>query len=53
MPGLKDDIKENGVEAFQETVDKLVDEWKEAKIDLAIIGEICVGKSSFINALRG
>ena len=38
---------------IQEIVKARLEQWKEVEINFAIIGSSGVGKSSFINAIRG
>ncbi len=42
----------SGIVGVQRSMKQKLDRWKEVKIDLAILGESGVGKSSFINAIR-
>ena len=53
MPGLKKDFEENGIKASLERMEEELDQWKETKINLAFVGDTCIGKSSLINAIRG
>ena len=53
MTELEAEIQNKGIEAAQQAVKKELDEWKEIHISLAIIGDSGVGKSHFINAIRG
>ena len=53
MAELEGEIQNQGIEAAQQAVKKELDGWKEIHISLAIIGDAGVGKSCFINAIRG
>ena len=46
-------IEQNGIEAVQEQMSKKLETWKEKEIKLCVTGMGGVGKSHFINAIRG
>ena len=46
-------IEEKGIEAVQQQMSKQLESWKEKKIKLCVTGMGGVGKSHFINAIRG
>ena len=46
-------IEEEGIEAVQQQMSKKLESWKEKKIKLCVTGMGGVGKSHFINAIRG
>ena len=43
----------SGILGVQRAMNEKLNRWKEVKINLAILGNSGVGKSSFINAIRG
>jgi putative ribosome biogenesis GTPase RsgA len=49
----KTDIKREGITRAQKLMKEELEGWKTINISLAIIGNSGVGKSSFINAIRG
>jgi len=50
---LKEAFKSGGVEECRIMLERKRDEWKEVPLNVAVIGNSGVGKSSFINAIRG
>ena len=42
----------SGIVGVQRMMNQKLDRWKEVTINLAILGESGVGKSSFVNAIR-
>ena len=46
-------MKENEISGMEEFLKAKLGEWKEVKIQFAIIGDSGAGKSAFINAIRG
>ena len=38
---------------MQRMMNEKLEQWREVKVNLAILGASGVGKSSFINAIRG
>ena len=46
-------IKEKGIAAVQEQMSKELQKWREEEIKLCVTGMGGVGKSHFINAIRG
>jgi ribosome biogenesis GTPase A len=46
-------IKKEGIEGAQKLMKEELDEWKNVKISLAVVGYTGAGKSTFINAIRG
>ena len=49
---LKRAFKSGGVEECRSLLERKRDEWKEMPLNVAVIGNSGVGKSSFINAIR-
>jgi predicted GTPase len=47
------DLQDKLPHKIQEIVKARLEKWKEVEINFAIIGNTGVGKSSFINAIRG
>jgi ribosome biogenesis GTPase A len=45
-------VQNKGIEFAQQLNDQRLGKWKEIKINIAVIGETSVGKSSFINTIR-
>ena len=50
---MKKLITKGGITEVMRVMNEKLDKWKEVRINLAILGESGVGKSSFINAIRG
>ena len=52
-----DEIKQlvvgSGISGMQRMMNEKLEQWREVKVNLAILGASGVGKSSFINAIRG
>ena len=52
-----DEIKKlvvgSGIAGIQRMMNEKLERWREVKVNLAVVGESGVGKSSFINAIRG
>ena len=46
-------IEKHGVSGIEERFKAELDDWKNAKIKIGVTGNSGVGKSSFINAIRG
>ena len=46
-------IEEKGIKATREKINKDLDAWKEKEIKICVTGSGGVGKSHFINAIRG
>jgi putative ribosome biogenesis GTPase RsgA len=53
MPEKTGGIEREGITHAQKLMKEELEGWKTIKINLAIIGNSGVGKSSFINAIRG
>jgi len=49
---LKDAFKSGGVKSWRIMLERKCDEWKNIPLNVAVIGNSGVGKSSFINAIR-
>ena len=49
---FKEAFKKGGIEACRSMLEKKRDEWKTVSLNVAVIGNSGVGKSSFINAIR-
>ena len=50
---IKEYIKRNGVSGIEEFFKIQLERWKEVEVNIGITGCSGVGKSSFINAIRG
>jgi len=50
---LKAAHAKGGLEAFRSLLDEKANGWKKTSLDVAVIGRSGVGKSSYINAIRG
>ena len=50
---IKEYIKRNGVSGIEEFFKMQLERWKEVEVNIGITGCSGVGKSSFINAIRG
>lgn len=52
-----DEIKQlvvgSGIAGMQRVMNEKLEQWREVKVNLAVLGASGVGKSSFINAIRG
>lgn len=46
-------VKETGVKKIADYISRKTKQWKDVHINIAIVGETYVGKSTFINQLRG
>ena len=46
-------IKKNGLEGIEEFFKAKLERWKEVEINIGVTGDSGVGKSSFINTIRG
>ena len=46
-------VKETGVKNIPDYISRKTKQWKDVHINIAIVGETYVGKSTFINQLRG
>jgi predicted GTPase len=53
MEDIQGHIGEHGVSEIEELFKTKLGPWEDAEINIGIIGNSGVGKSSFINALRG
>ncbi|XP_003404960.1 interferon-gamma-inducible GTPase 10 [Loxodonta africana] len=53
LKGIQADLREGKLKDMVEKIQKSLVEAQNAPLDVAVIGESGVGKSSFINALRG
>ena len=53
MKNVLEYIEKHGVSGIQERFKAELDDWKNAKIKIGVTGNSGVGKSSFINAIRG
>lgn len=49
---LRSAFKSGGVEECRSLLERKRDEWKNVPLNVAVIGNSGVGKSSFINAIR-
>ena len=50
---IKEYIKRNGVSGIEEFFKMQLERWKEVEVNIGITGCSGVGKSSFINVIRG
>ena len=50
---IKESIERNGVSGIEEFFKMQLGRWKKVKVNIGITGNAGVGKSSFINAIRG
>ena len=50
---VKDYVKKHGVEGIKTFLENALEKWKEADINIAVVGNSGSGKSSFINTVRG
>ena len=46
-------IERNGLEGIEEFFKAKLERWKDVEINIGVTGNSGVGKSSFINAIRG
>jgi putative ribosome biogenesis GTPase RsgA len=46
-------IEEHGVTGIEEFFKAELERWKDVEINIGVTGDSGVGKSSFINAIRG
>ena len=46
-------IEEHGVSGIEELFKSKLQQWKDVEINIGVTGDCGVGKSSFINAIRG
>ncbi len=53
MEDLSEYIDEHGVDGIGEFFKAKLERWKDVKITIGVTGESGVGKSTFINAIRG
>ena len=53
MKNVSEYIAKHGVFGIEERFKAELDDWKNAKINIGVTGNSGVGKSSFINAIRG
>ncbi|XP_028404190.1 uncharacterized protein LOC114526864 isoform X1 [Dendronephthya gigantea] len=49
----RNQVKKAGLEASIEMMNERLEKYKKIKVELAVVGRAGVGKSSFINAIRG
>ena len=52
MEELQHEIDVSGVSIITDILRKILERWREVKVNIAIAGESGSGKSSFINAIR-
>ncbi|CAC5426168.1 unnamed protein product [Mytilus coruscus] len=50
---LRKMVEDNGVQNLPNYISKKAKQWKEVEVHIAVLGETFVGKSTFINQLRG
>ena len=50
---IKQKLVSGGIMGVQDMIGERLKRWENVKINLAILGDSGVGKSSFINAIRG
>ena len=53
MKDVPEYIKEHGVSGIEELFKAKLEGWKRTEIKIGITGNAGVGKSSFVNAIRG
>ena len=53
MKNVSEYIEKHGVSGIEERFKAELDHWKNAEIKIGVMGNSGVGKSSFINAIRG
>jgi predicted GTPase len=53
MPEVKNGIKKEGLARAQKLIQEELDQHKNVTINIAVIGRVGVGKSNFINTIRG
>jgi predicted GTPase len=53
MEDVQGHIEEHGVSGIEEIFKTKLGRWKDVEINIGITGNSGVGKSSFINAIRG
>ena len=53
MEDVQGHIEEHGVSGMEEFFKRKLDRWKDVEINIGVTGNSGVGKSSFINAIRG
>ena len=53
MKNVLEYIEKHGVSGIEERFKAELDDWKNAEIKIGVTGNSGVGKSSFINAIRG
>ena len=53
MKNFSEDIKKHGLSRIGERFKAELDDWKNVGIKIGVTGNSGVGKSSFINAIRG
>ena len=53
MEDVKSHIEEHGVSGMEEFFKTKLRRWKDVEINIGVTGDSGVGKSSFINAIRG
>jgi putative ribosome biogenesis GTPase RsgA len=46
-------IEEHGVSGIEEFFKSKLQQWKDVEINIGVTGDSGVGKSSFVNAIRG
>ena len=50
---IKELFLHSGIAGVQRMMNKMLVQWKEVKVELAVLGNSGAGKSSFVNAIRG
>jgi predicted GTPase len=53
MKDIPEHIEEHGVSGIGEVFKAKLEQWKDVEINIGVTGDSGVGKSSFINAIRG
>ncbi|XP_028405053.1 T-cell-specific guanine nucleotide triphosphate-binding protein 1-like isoform X2 [Dendronephthya gigantea] len=53
MEDVQGHIEEHGVSGIEEFFKKKLEKWRDVEINIGVTGDSGVGKSSFINAIRG